>query len=55
MNKENKKIWDDIFAKQLPAVNPDNDGEGVTMCENEDGECVPATPIGWRGIETFLL
>lgn len=54
MNKENKKIWDDIFAKQPPVTNSENDEEGVTMCENEDGEWVPATPIGYDdGQKTF--
>ena len=45
MNKENKKIWDNIFAKQLPETNPDD--EDVVMCEKEDGECVAATPLGY--------
>ncbi len=40
MNKENKKIWDDIFEKQ-----PELDDS--VMCKNENGNYVAATPIGF--------
>ena len=44
MNVENKKIWDEIFQKQ-PPVN--NDDDCCVMCERENGEYVPATPLGF--------
>lgn len=44
MNIQNKKIWDDIFQKQ-PTI--DNVSDCCTMCEDESGNYVPATPIGF--------
>ena len=43
MNVENKKIWDGIFQKQPPVNNDDC----YVMCEGENGEYVPATPLGF--------
>lgn len=43
MNVENKKIWDRIFQQQPPVNNDDY----CEMCENENGEYIPATPLGF--------
>lgn len=43
MNIENKKIWDEIFQQQPPVNNDDC----CVMCESENGEYVPATPLGF--------
>ena len=43
MNVESKKIWDGIFQKQPPV----NDDDCCEMCESENGEYVPATPLGF--------
>lgn len=43
MNVENKKIWDEIFQKQPPVNNDDC----CVMCESENGNYVPAIPLGF--------
>lgn len=43
MNVENKKIWDGIFQKQPPVNNDDC----CVMCESENGNYVPAIPLGF--------
>ena len=40
MNTKNKEIWDNIFGQQ-PTISND------FMCEDENGNYVPATPIGF--------
>lgn len=41
VNEANQKIWDEIFAEQAPAPDDEN------MMQTEDGNYVPATPIGY--------
>lgn len=43
MNVENKKIWDGIFQQQPPVNNDDC----CVMCESENGNYVPAIPLGF--------
>ena len=40
MNTKNKEIWDNIFSQQSTISND-------VMCEDENGNYVPATPIGF--------
>ena len=40
MNIFNKKIWDDIFGQQPPISDE-------VMCEDENGNYVPAVPLGY--------